>query len=187
MLLNTLSGGQLSSLYGGIVGTPAEAAMLLGAYDTSGTFTGEITGLSLVPSYAGTVLRQGNPAAFGAATALYGVAGTLEGLFGPLSPAITLLNAMDAPALSTAISQTLPVLNGAGAQATLATQRALQQVVMSRVDAVHGSDAAGAERNIWLRPFGPLPVRARCPAFPAIPPAAGAWRRAWMACWTAAA
>lgn len=154
VLLNTLSGGQLSSLYGGIVGTPAEAAMLLGAYDTSGTFTGEITGLSLVPSYAGTVLRQGNPAAFGAATALYGVAGTLEGLFGPLSPAITLLNAMDAPALSTAISQTLPVLNGAGAQATLATQRALQQVVMNRVDAVHGADAAGAERNIWLRPFG---------------------------------
>lgn len=154
VLLNTILGGQLYSLYGGIVGSPGEAAMLLGAYDSSGAFTGEITGLSLVPSYAGTVYRQGNPAAFGAAAALYGVAGTLEGLFGPLAPTIALLNVMDAPALSTAISQTLPVLNGAGAQATFATQRALQQVVMSRIDAVHGPDAAGAERNIWLRPFG---------------------------------
>ena len=154
VMLNTISGGQLYSLYGGVVGSPVEAAMLLGAYDTTGAFTGDITGLSLVPSYAGTVLRQGNPAAFGAASTLYGVAGTLEGLFGPLAPTIAALNSLDGPAVSTAISQTLPVLNGAGAQATLATQRALQQVVMSRMDAVHGADAAGAERNVWLRPFG---------------------------------
>ena len=154
VLLNTISAGQLYSLYGGIVGSAAEAAMLLGAYDSSGAFTGEVTGLSLVPSYAGTVVRQDNPAATGAAAKLYAVAGSLEGVFGPLAPTIAVLNALDAPALSTAISQTLPVLNGAGAQATLATQSALQQVVMSRMDAVHGADAAGAERNVWLRPFG---------------------------------
>ncbi len=154
VLLNTISAGQLYSLYGGIVGSPAEAAMLLGAYDTTGVFTGDLTGLTLVSSYAGTMLRQGNPAAFGAASTLYTVAGSLEGLFGPLAPTIAALNSLDGPALSTAISQTLPVLNGAGAQATLATQRALQQVVMSRMDAVHGAEAAGAERNVWLRPFG---------------------------------
>lgn len=154
VLLNTISAGQLYSLYGGVVGSPAEAAMLLGAYDSSGAFTGEITRLTLVQPYSATVLRQGNPAAFGAATALYGVASTLDGLFGPLAPALAVLNGLEGPALSTAISQTLPVLNGAGAQATFATQRALQQVVMSRIDAVHGADAAGAERNIWLRPFG---------------------------------
>ncbi|WP_127090835.1 autotransporter outer membrane beta-barrel domain-containing protein [Aquabacter cavernae] len=154
VLFNTIADGQLVSLYGAAEGDPAAAAMLLGTYSADALFTGDITVLSLVQPYAQAVAAAGNPSALGAATTLYGVAGTVQGLLGPLAPAIAALNGLEGAALSTAISQTLPVLNGAGAQATYATQRAFQQVVMGRLDTVHGPDAPGAERNIWLRPFG---------------------------------
>lgn len=154
VLFNTISNGQLVSLYGAAEGDEAAAAMLLGTYSSDAVFTGDISTLSLIQPYANSVVAAGNPAALGAANTLYGVASTAQGILGPLAPAIAVLNNLNGPALSTAVSQTLPVLNGAGAQATYATQRALQQVVMSRIDAVHGDGAPGAERNIWLRPFG---------------------------------
>jgi outer membrane autotransporter protein len=154
VLLNTLSGGQLTSLYGTVEGDPAAAAMLLGTYDNNVLFTGDITYLSLVQPYANTVVAENNPAAVGAATSLYGVAGTLDGLFGPLAPAIGVLNGLEGSALSTAISQTLPVLSGAGAQATYATQRAFQQVILNRIVSGHEMVAPGAEGSAWVRPFG---------------------------------
>lgn len=154
VLLNTISPLGLSSLYGDVTGNPSTAEMLLGTYDSLGRYTGDVTSLFLVSPYAEAVAAANNPSALGAANVLYGVAGTTDGLFGPLAPAISVLNPLSGAALSTAISQTLPVLAGAGAQATYATQRALQQVVMTRLDAIHGTDAPGAERNVWLRPFG---------------------------------
>lgn len=154
VLLNTLDNGQLTSLYGSVEGDPSAAAMLLGTYTSSAIYTGDITALSLVRPYADTVAALGNPAGIGAATSLYGVAGTLEGLFGPLAPALEVLNGLKGPALATAVSQTLPVLSGAGAQATYATQRALQQLIMQRLDVTYGPDAPGPERSAWLRPFG---------------------------------
>lgn len=154
VLLNTISNGQLVSLYGTVEGDAAAAAMLLGEYTSDAIYTGVITSLSLIQPYSYAVAAANNPSALGAANVLYGVASTLDGLFGPLAPAIAALNGLEGPALSTAVSQTLPVLAGAGAQATYATQRALQQVIMTRLDAIHGPDAPGAERNAWLRPFG---------------------------------
>ncbi|MBA4788971.1 MAG: autotransporter outer membrane beta-barrel domain-containing protein [Rhizobiales bacterium] len=154
VLLNTISNGQLVSLYGAAEGDAAAAAMLLGTYSSDALFTGDITGLSLVQPYGYAVAAAGNPSALGAANTLYGVAGTVQGILGPLAPAIAALNGLEGPALSTAISQTLPVLNGAAAQATYATQRAFQQVVLGRLDTIHGTDAPGTERNVWLRPFG---------------------------------
>ncbi len=154
VLLNAISPEGLSSLYGDVTGDPSTAAMLLGAYNSLGNYTGDVTYLSLIAPYADAVTAANNPSALGAANVLYEVAGTTDGLFGPLAPAIGVLNDLGGAALSTAISQTLPILAGAGAQATYATQRALQQVVMTRLDAIHGADAPGTERNVWLRPFG---------------------------------
>ncbi len=154
VLFNIIQGGALISLYGGIEGDASAAQMLLGTYDSSAIFTGDISYISVVRPYSETVAVLNNPAALGAAGVLYGVAGSSEGLFGSLAPAIAVLNNLSGAALSTAISQTLPVLAGAGAQATYATQRALQQVIMTRLDTVHGPDAPGAERNAWMRPFG---------------------------------
>ena len=154
VLFNTISPAGLSSLYGDVTGNPSAAEMLLGAYNSLGNYTGDVTYLSLIAPYAEAVTAANNPSALGAAAVLYEVAGTTDGLFGPLAPAIDALNNLSGTALSTAISQTLPVLAGAGAQATYATRRALQQVIMTRLDAIHGTDAPGAERNAWLRPFG---------------------------------
>ncbi|MEW6257144.1 MAG: autotransporter outer membrane beta-barrel domain-containing protein, partial [Pseudomonadota bacterium] len=154
VLLNTISNGQLVSLYGAVEGNPEAAAMLLGTYTSSALYTGDITTLSLIPSYARAVTATGNTAALGAAQTLYAVAGTDQAILGPLAPAIASLNALDGQGLSTAISQTLPVLNGAGAQATYATQRAFQQMVLSRIETVQGIEKPGDDRHIWLRPFG---------------------------------
>jgi outer membrane autotransporter protein len=78
------------------------------------------------------------------------------GLTGAMAPTFAILDSLDAPALSNAVSQTLPVLAGAASQATYATQRALAQTVIGRLDDAYGlrtADAA-AERHVWLKPLG---------------------------------
>ena len=80
---------------------------------------------------------------------------------------------------SNAVSQTLPVLAGAASQATYATQRALQQTVIGRLDDAYGlrtADAA-AERNVWLKPLGGSPARAAMTVRRDIVRAAAACRR----------
>lgn len=148
VLFNTITNGELASLYGGIEGDASNAHMLLGTYDSSAIFTGDITNARVVRPYAQTVAATGTTAAVGAARTLYAVAGTTDGLFGAMAPVTLTLNDLAGPALSGAISQTLPVLAGATTEATANVQRMLGQVVTDRLDAAPETSQA------WVRPLG---------------------------------
>lgn len=141
---------QLTNLYGDVSGTAAGAAMLLGEYDSTGSFTGDFALTTLVQPYALTLRAMGNPAPLGAARVLYGIDGTLAGLFGPLAPALGVLDGLSGPALSAALSQTLPTLAGNAARATYDTQRGLQQIVAGRL----ATRGPGDDTQVWLQPFG---------------------------------
>lgn len=147
VLFNTLTDGELASLYGGISGDAATAQMLLGSYDSSALFTGDLTYAFVVPPYALSVAETGTLSATGAAQALYAIAGTQTGLTGDMAPVTRLLNDLSGPALSAAISQTVPVLAGSASQATANIQRMLGQVVRDRL-----SDPSGG--HFWLLPLG---------------------------------
>ena len=155
VLFNTLTNGQLTSLYGDVTGDASAALMLLGAYDASAIFTGDFTSTYLVRPYAETVTATGTRSGVGAAETLYAIAGTSAGLTGEMAPAIAVLNDLNGPALSAAISQTLPVLAGAASQATANTQRMLGQIASDRLDTLSSRSAdAKPERLFWLRPLG---------------------------------
>lgn len=159
VLFNTLSQGTLTSLYGDIEGDASAAQMLTSEYNSLGMPTGELAYMQLVRPYADTVAALGNRSAMGAAQALYRIAGSPLGLDGAMAPAINALDNLGGSALSTAISQTLPVLAGAATQATYETQRAFQHVVEGRLEGVRGTGLigdAGPGRNAWLKPFGGL-------------------------------
>lgn len=151
VLFNTLTDGELASLYGGIEGDASNAQMLLGTYDSSAVFTGDITNATVVRPYAQTVAATGTTAAVGAARTLYAVAGTTNGLFGAMAPVTLTLNDLSGPALSGAISQTLPVLAGAATEATANVQRMLGQVVTERLDV---PDSPDSTTRAWVRPLG---------------------------------
>lgn len=140
----------LTSLYGDISGSSSDAQMDLGTYDSSGNWTGDGAVMSLVQPYVTTLLATGNPGAIGAATTLYRVGSTPAGLFGPLASAIAALDGLSGPALSAALSQTLPVLAGNAARATYDTQRGLQQMVTARL----AGDGTQGGTGAWLQPFG---------------------------------
>ncbi len=156
VLFNTLSRGNLTSLYGSASGDASGAQMLVSTYGLSGNPTGGWATISLVQPYAEVLAEQNNRAGLGAAVVLDRMASTPLGLTGAMAPTFAILDNLDAPALSNAISQTLPVLAGAASQATYATQRALQHSVYGRLDDAYGLRTAGtaAERNVWLKPLG---------------------------------
>ena len=150
VLFNTLSRGTLTSLYGSASGDASGAQMLVSTYDLTGNLTGGWANISLVQPYAEVLAGQNNRAGLGAAVVLDQMASTPLGLTGAMAPTFSILDNLDAPALSNAISQTLPVLAGAASQATYATQRALQQTVVGRLDDAYGLRTAGAtaERHV---------------------------------------
>ena len=156
VLFNTLSRGTLTSLYGAASGDASGAQMLTSTYDLAGNPTGALAYMSLVQPYAEVLAGQNNRAGLGAAVVLDRMASTPMGMLGAMAPTFAILDNLDAPALSNAVSQTLPVLAGAASQATYATQRALQQTVIGRLDDVYGLRTAEAtvERNVWLKPLG---------------------------------
>ncbi|CAH1650008.1 autotransporter family protein [Chelatococcus asaccharovorans] len=159
VLFNTLTDAQLMSLYGGIAGDASTAVMVLGSYDATAIFTGDLTSVSVVRPYGETAAAMNNRSAIGAAEALYAIASTPAGLFGPMAPTLDALNAISGAALSSALSQTLPVLNGAASQATANSQRVLQQIVVDRLEDIDAkgrapTHAEPAHRHIWMRPFG---------------------------------
>lgn len=157
VLFNTLSNEKLTSLYGDITGNALNAQMILGTYGPSGPSEAVSATLDLVRPYTETIAATNNPSAMGAATVLYGIAGTTNGLYGTMSPVIDTLNNMSGPALSNAISQTLPVLVGGASQATYNTQRAFQQTIMARLDNIRGMESGdyfATERDVWIKPFG---------------------------------
>ena len=150
VLFNTSTDGKVLSLYGGIEGDASTAQMLLGTYDSTAVFTGDITYVQVVRPYQETAQATGTVSALGAAQVLYGVAGTTEGLTGAMAPVTRVLNDLSGPALSGALSQTVPVLSGAAAQATANTQRMLGQVVANRLADLD----AMPESNVWVQPLG---------------------------------
>jgi outer membrane autotransporter protein len=152
VLFNTLSRGNLTSLYGTASGDASGAQMLVSTYDLTGTPNGGWANISLVQPYAEVLAGQNNRAGLGAAVVLDHMASSPLGLTGAMAPTFAILDNLDAPALSTAISQTLPVLAGAASQATYATQRALQQSVYGRLDDAYGLRTA--ERHVWVTPLG---------------------------------
>ncbi|WP_245310084.1 autotransporter outer membrane beta-barrel domain-containing protein [Bradyrhizobium jicamae] len=156
VLFNTLSRGNLTSLYGSASGDASGAQMLVSTYDLSGNPTGGWANISLVQPYAEVLAGQNNRAGLGAAVVLDQMASTPLGLTGAMAPTFSILDNLDAPALSNAISQTLPVLAGAASQATYAAQRGLQQSVYGRLDDAYGLRTGGTatERNVWLKPLG---------------------------------
>ncbi|KRR17356.1 hypothetical protein CQ14_12075 [Bradyrhizobium lablabi] len=156
VLFNTLSNGTLTSLYGAASGNASGAQMLVSTYDLSGNPTGGWASISLVQPYAEVLAGQNNRAGLGAAVVLDRMASTPLGLTGAMAPTFSILDNLDAPALSNAISQTLPVLAGAASQATYASQRALAQSVYGRLDDAYSLRTGGtvAERNVWLKPLG---------------------------------
>ena len=156
VLFNTLSRGNLTSLYGAATGDTSGAQMLTSTYDLAGNPTGALAYMSLVQPYAQVLAGQNNRAGLGAAAVLDRMASSPLGLTGAMAPTFAILDSLDAPALSNAVSQTLPVLAGAASQATYATQRALQQTVIGRLDEAYGLRAAdaAAERHAWFKPLG---------------------------------
>jgi outer membrane autotransporter protein len=155
VLFNSLSHGNLTSLYGTATGDASGSQMLVSTYDLTGNPTGGVAYISLVQPYAETLAAQNNRAGLGAADALYRMSMTSAGLTGPMVPAFLALDNLSGPSLSTAISQTLPVLAGAASQASYATQRAVRATVTSRLDDFHGlGSGVAAERNAWIRPLG---------------------------------
>jgi hypothetical protein len=155
VLFNTMTQGQLASLYGGVTGDGSNAQMLLGTYDANALFTGDLTYTYVVRPYAEAATATGTQSAQGAAQALYAIAGTPTGLTGDMALTIAILNDLNGPALSAAISQTAPVLAGAASQATANSQRMLGQIAYDRLDILSGQSAgAKRDRHYWLRPLG---------------------------------
>ena len=159
ILFNTLSNGDLKSLYGDITGDATAAQMILAEYNSLGVYTGGVAYIYLVPPFSETLDALHNRAGRGAAEVLYRVFTTQSEWSSNLMTAVDTLGGLSGERLSTAINQTLPVLAGAGGQATYTAQRALQQVVMARLDRLHGARASAdpqPERHVWLRPFSGL-------------------------------
>lgn len=157
VLFNTLSGGKLTSLYGGITGDASAAQMAVTQYDLTGALTGAQAYLTLVQPFPDVVAASGNRASLGAAQALYRIANSAAGFGDNIAAAIDALSAMSTASLPAAISQTVPVLAGAASQATATAQRALRDAVTDRLDARRGAgpiDGVVPEQAVWLRPLG---------------------------------
>lgn len=157
VLFNTLNKGTLTSLYGNLSGSALGAQMLMTTYSATGAGNQLMAVAELIRPYAESVTATNNRAARGAANGLYEIAGTPNGLYGAMSPAISTLNNLNGQALSNAISQTVPVLVGAASQATYNTQRAFQQTLMTRIDNLRGSESGNYfdnDRQAWIKPFG---------------------------------
>lgn len=152
VLLATLSNATLTTLYGDVIGNASAAQMLLEDYNMStAVFSGNASSLFLIAPYADAVAAANNRSALEAAKVLYGIAGTSLGLDGAMAPAITALNALSGPALSTAISQTLPVLAGSAARATNEVQRSFRHLIETRLDDPRTLEPS---HRFWMRPFG---------------------------------
>jgi outer membrane autotransporter protein len=155
VLFNTLSRGNLTSLYGAASGDASGAQMIVSTYDLTGQPTGGLATMSLVQPYAETLRAQHNRVGLGSADVLYRMSTTSLGWTDSMAPGFAALDNLGGQGLSNAISQTLPVLAGAASQATYATQRAVQQAVASRLDDISGLNPGVApERNVWMKPLG---------------------------------
>ncbi|CCD83576.1 conserved protein of unknown function [Bradyrhizobium sp. ORS 285] len=150
VLFNTLSRGNLTSLYGAASGNASGAQMITSTYDLTGNMTGDLASMSLVQPYGDTLRSAGDRVGLAAADALYRLSMTSAGWSGSMASGFVALDNLSGPSLSNAVKQTLPVLTGAASQATYVTQRDFRQTMTNRLDEISG--AAG--RNVWVQPLG---------------------------------
>ncbi|MGC2777843.1 MAG: autotransporter outer membrane beta-barrel domain-containing protein, partial [Bradyrhizobium sp.] len=151
VLFNTLSRGNLTSLYGTASGSSSGAQMIASTYDVAGNLTGDLATMALIQPYADTLRSSGGRVGLEAAEVLYRLSTTSLGWTGSMVSGLAALDNLSGPSLSNAIKQTLPVLTGAASQATYVTQQAFRQTMTNRVEDVGG---AGPGRNVWVQPLG---------------------------------
>lgn len=148
----------VNASYGDIVGANSTAVMSLAGYDSAtATATDYYTYLTQVAPYPNVVLAASNPAAMGAANSLWSMATTTLGLTGVMAPVLTALDNLSGTAQSNAISQTIPILAGAGSQATASTQRTFSQIVSARQNTLTGNgngEEILGNRKVWGKAYG---------------------------------
>ena len=148
----------VNSSYGDIAGLNGSASIALAGYDSATAMpTGSYTYLTQIAPYASVVSAANNPAAIGAANSLWNMATIPLGLTGVMAPVLTALDNLSGGSQSNAISQTIPLLAGAGSQATASAQRAFSQFVSARQNNLsgHGSgEEMLGNRDFWGRAYG---------------------------------
>src|SRR5258708_24763889 len=96
------------SFDGAAAGDVSGAQMLVSTYDLTGSPTGGWAAIWLVHPCPEVLAGQNNRAGLGAAAVLDRMASTPLGLTGAMAPTFAILDNLDAPALSNAVSQTCP-------------------------------------------------------------------------------
>jgi hypothetical protein len=148
----------LNASYGQLTGFSGSGVMSLADYDsTTASPTGSFTLLSQISPYSSIISSANNPAAAGAANTLWHLGTSDAGLTGAMAPVLLALDNYSGKDLSNAISQTLPLLTGAGSQATANSQRIINQFVMARQNNLAGQ-SNGEEilgnKEVWGKVYG---------------------------------
>lgn len=148
----------LNASYGQLTGFSGSGVMSLADYDsTTASPTGSVTLLSQISPYSSIISSANNPAAAGAANTLWNLGTSDAGLTGAMAPVLLALDNYSGKDLSNAISQTLPLLTGAGSQATANSQRIINQFVMARQNNLAGQ-SNGEEilgnKEVWGKVYG---------------------------------
>jgi outer membrane autotransporter protein len=160
VLFATLKTGsaEIATSYGSITGSNTNASMVLAGYNNAtAAYTGYYTILTEITPYVSVTAAANNPAAAGAAASLYNLGGTALGFTGAMAPVITAIDNLSGTAQSNAISQTMPVLTGAGSQATASSQRMFNQNVLARQNALAGKSGGEdiiGNKEVWGRIYG---------------------------------
>ncbi|BEI35272.1 hypothetical protein PHIN6_07900 [Polynucleobacter sp. HIN6] len=161
-----------ASVASGALTAGSTLAGVISATSISGTFTGRMeddsslfdfkpvygdTKFGLAVVQVATILdavnATNNPAARGAAAMLDSIAAT----GGAMSGVMTKLQTGDNQQISNAVSQTLPVIVGAGSQATAFLQQNLNQIMQGRQNQLRGlssGDGYIGNRDVWMKGFG---------------------------------
>lgn len=160
VLFATMASGTqvLNATYGDLTGSSGSGVMTLADYDsTTALPTGSFTLLSQITPYSTVISSINNPAAAGAANTLWNIGLSEAGLTGAMAPVILTLDNYSGKDLSNAISQTLPLLIGAGSQATANSQRIINQFVLARQNNLSGQ-SNGEEilgnKEVWGKAYG---------------------------------
>jgi outer membrane autotransporter protein len=160
VLFATMASGTqvLNASYGELTGSSGSSVMTLADYDsTTASPTGSVTLLSQISPYSSVISSTNNPAAAGAANTLWNLGTSEAGLTGAMAPVLLALDNYSGKDLSNTISQTLPLLTGAGSQATANSQRIINQFVMARQNNLSGQ-SNGEEilgnKEVWGKVYG---------------------------------
>jgi len=148
----------LNTSYGQLTGSNGSGQVTMADYDsTTATATGSFTSLTQISPYTSVVSAANNPAAAGAANTLWNLGTSYSGLTGAMAPVLLALSNYGGTDISNAISQTLPLLTGAGSQATANSQRIINQFVMARQNNLSGQtngEEILGNKEVWGKVYG---------------------------------